>query len=135
MSVWVPITINGTAAARIIAPRKNHSRERCRVLSMLETTMDASPFIIGVRPINRSTPGMLKEARNDRRNGSRSACWRLYSWNVSDTNPIPSFLRSSLIPNSWGEVGVSISKLNYPRLEGEGFKWGRFEIDHRPRGQ
>jgi hypothetical protein len=25
--------------------------------------------------------------------------------------------------------------LNYPRLEGEGFKWGRFEIDHRPRGQ
>jgi DNA-binding MarR family transcriptional regulator len=26
-------------------------------------------------------------------------------------------------------------KLNYPRLEGEGFKWGRFEIDHRPRGQ
>jgi hypothetical protein len=30
---------------------------------MLETTMDASPFIIGVRPINRSTPGMLKEAR------------------------------------------------------------------------
>src|SRR5580693_7775065 len=26
-------------------------------------------------------------------------------------------------------------ELNYPRLEGEGFKWGRFEIDHRPRGQ
>ena len=26
-------------------------------------------------------------------------------------------------------------KLNYPRLEGEGFKWGRFEIDHRLRGQ
>jgi hypothetical protein len=27
---------------------------------------------------------------------------------------------------------MAATKLNDPRLRGEGFKWGRFEIDYRP---
>src|ERR1700726_1778190 len=38
-------------------------------------------------------------------------------------------------PRPPGRKPLTARKLNYPRLEGEGFKWGRFEIDHRPRGQ